>query len=413
MQIRINDGQYAMNRSNLKSQVFTLDKQRHFSTEMNLFYWSKLQAADVMSSDVVSVRPNQTLHEAALIMEKKRISCVAVCTDNQIVGILSQRDIVASARSHGSSEGVRVCDKMSHSVETISPETPVLYASLIMEEKGFRRLPVVSKQGIVGIVTQTDLVQAFESMSALRNVTEIMTTDIATIAPDQNVAQVVDIMVQKGISSVLVTHNDKAVGIITEKDILHTVIAQRKDPEQIEAVDIMSFPLITISVSHSVLSASRLMYDNHLHRLVVADDQGAKGIITRTDILKAYQSCAQHESQQELYLLTHTDEAIILLDSEGITTFINPAFMRLFEADSPDCFINQLFPPDQLWANSEDKHSFAVNQDLEPGGMQSLFLRKMTGGYLSINLCFSKIKDLSGNVIGQRGMAWDMAKEVV
>ena len=106
-------------------------------------------------------------------------------------------------------------------------------------------------------------------------------------------------------------------------------------------------------------------------------------------------------------MLIRTDEAIVLLDHEGKATFVNPAFMRLFEADSPESFINKPFPSDDLWVNPMDKHSFAANQELDPGGIQSLFLRTMKGGYLSVNLCFSKIKDPSGNVIGKRGMTWD------
>jgi PAS domain-containing protein len=238
-----------------------------------------------------------------------------------------------------------------------------------------------------------------------------MSADLATIALDQPVAQAVDIMIQRGISSVLVMRNSMVEGILTEKDVLRTVLAQGKDPQQIQVVDVMSFPVINIPPSHSVLSASRLMYDKHLHRLVVADEQGACGIITRTDILKGYQSCTKSSIQQELHLLIHAHDAVFLLDAEDNTTFVNPAFLELFQADSPDCFIDRPFPPDELWINPEDRYTFAVEMDLAAGGIVSLFLRTVTGVDLPVRLCLGDIRDFSGRVVGKKGIVWDMIQD--
>lgn len=402
-----------MESSIIEDASLSMDGQRYLSTDMNLFYWAKLKVAGIMSTDVVTVAPNQTIREAAVIIAEKRISCVLVSADNQVVGILSQKDMMASALANGTSETVLISDKMSHPVKTIDPQSPVLYASMIMDQNAIKRLPVVSNQGLVGVVTQTDLVRAFESMNALRSVTEIMTTDVATITPDRSVAQAVNTMVKKQISSVLIVRNNKAEGILTEKDVLRTVLAQGRDPERTCVVDVMSFPLITIPPSHSVMSASRLMYDKHLHRLVVTDNQGTFGIVTRTDILKGYQTYAQRETQQGLHMLTHAADAIILLDVGGKTTYVNPAFLNLFGLDSPCLFIDKHFPPDELWVEQQDKDIFIAENAFDSGSIQKLFLRKTNGEYLSINMCFSNIKDMYGNTIGKQGVAWDLTQDIV
>ncbi|MFC1766575.1 CBS domain-containing protein [Planctomycetota bacterium] len=385
----------------------------HLNTEITVFYWARLKVADIMTRDVVTVAPSQSIQEAALLMTEKHISCVLVSTDNQLLGILSQKDLMDSTLTSCAPTEIQVCDRMSQAVETIDPKTPALHASMIMDTMGVKRLPVVSEEGLVGLVTQTDLVHALESMSALRSVIDIMTEEIAAVEADQSVARAVEMMAQKGISSVLVMCHGKAEGILTEKDVLRTVLAQGKDPEQTCVVEVMTFPLITVPSSHSVMSASRLMDDKRVHRLVVVDEDQTLGIVTRTDIIKGYQAHAQRETQQEMRMLANAVDPIILLDPEGNTIYANPAFLKLFGADSPEVFVDKPFPPDVLCVNPQEKTQFITKQSFEGGGLQRLFLRKVDGGYVSINLCFSDVKDLDGNVIGKQGAAWDMSQEAV
>ena len=123
--------------SNIQKQN-PISEQRYFSKEMNLFYWSKLKVADIMSREVVTITPQETIQQAALIMADRQISCVLVTTDNQVMGILSQKDMIASAHTHGSSENIRVCDAMSQPVTTVEPQTPMLHASMVMDEMGYQ-----------------------------------------------------------------------------------------------------------------------------------------------------------------------------------------------------------------------------------------------------------------------------------
>lgn len=402
-----------MDRQSPGSVINIPDGQTYLSSNMSLFYWARLKVADIMSRDVVALASDQTIQAAARVMTKKQISCVLVHDKQELVGILSQKDMMICSQTGDTSTTVCVSARMSQPVETVDPQTPVLYASMKMNERKIRRLPVISQGELVGIITQTDLVRAFESMNALRSVSEIMTTKVATISPRQTVAQAVDLMVKQNISSVLVVCHEKALGILTEKDVLRLVLARGQDPRKTDVVDVMSSPLVTIPPTHSVLSASRLMDDKHLHRLVVTDDRGAWGIVTRTDILQGYRTYAQREIQQELHMLTHAEDAIILLDPEGTTTYVNPAFLKLFGADSPHAFINQPFPPDDFWIEPHDKFSFLAEQSCNAGAMQNLLLRKVNGDYLSINFCLTAIKDNKGKLVGRQGVAWDITQDAV
>lgn len=380
-------------------------------SETALFYWAQLKIRDIMNCNVVALAPEQTMQEAAWVMDKEGITCVLVRSEKQLVGILQQKDVIASIQAGKDSTHTPIKDWMSKVVKTVDPTTPVLYASELMEKVRLKHLPVISDEGLVGIVTQADIVQAFESMSGLRSVTEVMSTRIVSVSADQFVSDAIDMMMQKGISCVLVVRREKADGILTEKDILRVVVEQGKDPKQTRVVEVMSLPVITVPPTHSVLSTSRLMHDKHLHRMVVVDDSGPLGIVTRTDIIKGCQAYAQQEIQKSLHMLYTTDEATILLNKDGVATYVNPAFMKLFSSDSPGHFVNRPFPPEELWVDVQDKEPFVKCRQTHEGGGQRLTLHKIKGGYVSLNLCFNDIKDRTGRVIGQHGIAWDISHD--
>ena len=383
----------------------------YFLHDTALFYWAQLKIRDIMNCNVVALMPEQTMQEAARIMDTEGITCVLVRSDQQLVGILQQKDIIASIQAGKKATHTPIKDWMSHVVKTVDPTTPVLFASEMMEKMRIKHLPVISDEGLVGIVSQTDIVQAFESMSGLRSIAEVMSTDIVSVSPDQFVSHAIDMMAQKGISCVLVVRHETADGILTEKDILRVVIGQGKDPKQTRVVEVMSLPVITVPPSHSVLSTNRLMHDKHLHRMVVVDENGPLGIVTRTDIIKGCQAYAQKEIQKSLHMLYTTDEATVLLDTNGMTTYVNPAFMKLFNSDSPGNFVNRPFPPEELWVDVQDQQRFVEHQQTHAGGLQRFTLRKIKGGYVSINLCFNDIKNRAGQVIGQHGIAWDISHD--
>lgn len=400
-----------MDHFNCGSQATLQHTESIFSNEAALFFWAQLKVMDIMSCDVVTLSSEQTMEKAASVMDKEGVTCVLVSTEEQLTGILQQKDIIASIQAKTNPSLTTIGEWMSKVVKIIDPYTPVLFASKMMNEQHIKHLPVVSEGNVAGIVTQTDIVQAFESMSGLRSIAEVMSTDIATVAPDQFMDQAIDTMAKRNISCVLVIRKGRAEGILTEKDILRIAVAQGRNLQQTRIVEVMSFPIITVPPSQSIVSASRLMHDKHLHRLVVADESGPLGIVTRTDIIKGCQASAQLEVQKGLHMLFSTDEATILLDSHDKTTYVNPAFLKLFNVDSSKLFINQPFPPDSLWVNPEDKRTFFENQKAPLNDVQTMLLYKSDGEYVSISICFNEIKDREGNVVGKHGVAWDISRD--
>jgi acetoin utilization protein AcuB len=125
---------------------------------------------------------------------------------------------------------MRIRDVMTKNPITVDSETLVLDAQKIMKENSIRRLPVVDKGNLVGIVTQHDLLQASPSpatslsihelnyLLAKMKVKEVMKKNPFTLAPDTPFEEALRIGQDKKIGSFPVMDKGKLVGIITESD---------------------------------------------------------------------------------------------------------------------------------------------------------------------------------------------------
>jgi CBS domain-containing protein len=141
-----------------------------------------MNVQDVMTSDVVTVRPDTSLKDVAAILTERRISGVPVVDEGgKVVGVVSEGDILFKERGPSERTGVlawfadpydveeqlklaarTAAEAMTAPAKTIAPWRPVSSAAAEMLDEGVNRLPVVDEEGrLVGIVTRADLVRAF------------------------------------------------------------------------------------------------------------------------------------------------------------------------------------------------------------------------------------------------------------
>jgi len=91
------------------------------------------------------------------------------------------------------------------------------------------------------------------------SVKEVMTAKVITTDIEESALKVGKEMIEHNVGSIIVTKNDKAVGIITERDMIKKIIAKNKKPENVSASMLMSSPLIMIKPSTNVIDASKIM----------------------------------------------------------------------------------------------------------------------------------------------------------
>jgi len=121
------------------------------------------------------------------------------------------------------------------------------------------------------------------------SVSSMMTRDIKTEKEDQNVLTACKMMYENNIGCIIIVkQNDiKPVGIITERDVVRLLGSLKPSLLQTPLREIMSKPLVKISINSSVRDAIQTMQQKNIRRLIVSDGEKMVGIITDKDIFRA------------------------------------------------------------------------------------------------------------------------------
>jgi CBS domain-containing protein len=112
---------------------------------------------DLMTRDVLTVAPEDTLGEAAAKMTERGVGAVVVSDFGRMIGILSERDIMRAVADRIHSSEARVREWMTADPITATPDTSIEEAGRTMLEHGFRHLPVVEGDRAIGIVSIRDI----------------------------------------------------------------------------------------------------------------------------------------------------------------------------------------------------------------------------------------------------------------
>ena len=124
-------------------------------------------------------------------------------------------------------------------------------------------------------------------MSGIILVRDIMRRNVKTVRTDDSVHAAVLKMNKFQIGSVIVTNNGRAVGIITERNILERIVEPRLDPATIWAKDIMSAPLVTVDPNDTVDEAAKIMAQKRIKKLPVVEGDKVVGVVSTSDIVRA------------------------------------------------------------------------------------------------------------------------------
>ena len=108
---------------------------------------------DLMTREVLTVEPSDTIGEAAEKMIDHSVGAVVVSDFGSIIGILTERDILRAVAHRTHSAEARVRQWMTPNPVTIEPETPIEDAAQVMFDNNFRHLPVVKDGRPLGIVS--------------------------------------------------------------------------------------------------------------------------------------------------------------------------------------------------------------------------------------------------------------------
>jgi acetoin utilization protein AcuB len=124
-----------------------------------------------MTTEVITISPDQTLLKAMNILHQKRIRHLPVVRGGEIVGIVTERDVRRAGASDSTSlsifelnyllDQIKVSSFMTKKVITVSPDEPIEAAAKIIYDHKIGALPVVDQNQLVGLITSSDILETF------------------------------------------------------------------------------------------------------------------------------------------------------------------------------------------------------------------------------------------------------------
>jgi CBS domain-containing protein len=255
-------------------------------------------------------------------MLRYNISRIAISHDGKTVGIITEKDIARYLYDNPPTKRlseVSLKEFVRKKLITVNENSSIGICSILMLKHGISSLIVVDKEGKdKGIITKTDLIEYYAYHQPRRVlVHECMSRNVQSVAPDETIHMIAMLMTRHKISRVVVEKNKKPIGIVTSRDFLPISIIhgtgsigrywttredmilakrhQRFIPSGLIGVvlaqDIMTSSPLTVGINTNISEAAKVMIRNRISGLPVVNEKGfLAGIITKTDILKAFQT---------------------------------------------------------------------------------------------------------------------------
>jgi CBS domain-containing protein len=112
---------------------------------------------DIMTTDCATVTLKDNVYEVAVAMSKQDVGFIPVVEGTQLIGCITDRDLVVRGYAQKNEGSAKVEKVMSRDITTVTPDTSVDEAARIMANQQIRRLPVVENGNLVGVVSIGDL----------------------------------------------------------------------------------------------------------------------------------------------------------------------------------------------------------------------------------------------------------------
>ena len=233
---------------------------------------------DLMHPGVMTCKPTASLGQVAVLLNQHQVHALFVIDrDSRIIGVISDFDLVAGEWLSSDSESLAAMrnltasDLMTQPVDSVEANIPLAEAVNLLMEKGVSRLLVTDNEKPVGIISLSDFVASIanEIKSKRETVGDVMSDAILVCRGKTPITSAARAMTSSGWRSVLVVD---AKGKILGVVSGHDLLRFVKEDmgEKLIVRDVMH-PAFTIDLHASLREAADMMIQNHHHRLVVID----------------------------------------------------------------------------------------------------------------------------------------------
>lgn len=256
-----------------------------------------MRIRDVMHIGPFTIQDSDALGNAQAAMTRAHVRHLPVLGDGTLVGMLSERDILALRAHDPEAEWwkLAVRDAMRSPPATIGPDEPLAAAATRMGADRLGALAVIERGELIGVVTAGDVLSAeVPKPSPLATAAEAMTPWPVTVEPDAPLALAIARMTQRHVRHLpVIDARCTVVGMVSERDV-RTAIGDPVQYLELRAHspyrvrDVMSAPAIAVPFDRPLVEIARLFADRKLGAVPVMDRFGALiGIVSYVDVLRA------------------------------------------------------------------------------------------------------------------------------
>lgn len=260
-----------------------------------------MNISQVMTTDVVTLGPDDSLDRAIALFEKHRFRHFPVVQRKALLSLLSDRDVsiatgwrtAADRKAKGLRGPATIREIMRDRVVTLSPDHRVEAAASMMVGKRVGAVPILRDGLLVGLVTTGDVLAAFRGRNPNAEwgvdqsvkVAEYMDTTLETLAPEQDISEAAGLCRRTQARHLAITEEGAIVGIISDRE-LRAELGEIGTPGETPLSGVMVTELITVRPDEDLASAADSMLQHDVSALPVVENRELVGMLTNASIIQ-------------------------------------------------------------------------------------------------------------------------------
>ena len=251
------------------------------------------KVSEIMTTNLTTASVASSIQEVLEMMVAADVGRIIVTNKEVPVGIFTEKDVMERVVNKNSDPRKSLIKEvMTSPIRTVREETHIVEAFGKMYRGKYRHLLVRGKRGkIVGIVSMRRIlglaVELGQGMSETKTLGSLVSGGALSVDESSSVYETIDLMIQRGVASIVVSAVGKPRGIFTERDVLKRVAAKGIDTKKTQVKQVMTSPLVTMADTALIGEALTEMYRRDIRNMPVIEPGGELiGIVSMPDILQ-------------------------------------------------------------------------------------------------------------------------------
>ena len=301
---------------------------------------------EIMSKDVIYLSPEDNVSELISLVEKHNIREVPIIENKKLKGIVYSKDIAKKGIT--SPQKTKLMKVVRSHPATSSPNQDINEAAKLILKTGLIGLPVIEKDKVVGIISMHDIINFASKTKQFRQTKAEQIMSIPeTITDNTDIGKARLLMREKNISRLpVIDENKKLSGIITIFDLLkavkprermgfYSMAAEKETIMGVPVSTIVNTKPLTVDRNNSLNEIVNLINEHRTDGVVVIEDGYPIGVVTEKDLLEVYVSSLKRKGVfYQISGLKDEDDFII----ETIDRMIRDSLQKLSRIIKPEFF---------------------------------------------------------------------------